>query len=205
MRNFISCFFLAALGASVWAAGAEDARHMVSAVDFLPTLLDIVGAAHPAGLDGRSFAPLLRGQTQEDREMVVKEYNENAGGSRDPMRAVQTKQFLYIFNPWSNGERVARNASDVVREIPFVDTAYKNGNSMLFDAGAELRVSASIFNTAGWDSFFRVVYGFNEIHGYGDVNGDDVQDSTDNSIGDELSNETEQPGLRFYVGLGTGW
>ena len=103
------------------------------------------------------------------------------------------------------GERVARNASDVVREVPFVDTAYKNGNAMLFDAGAELRVSASIFNTAGWDSFFRVVYGFNEIRGYGDVNGDDIQDSTDSAIGDELSNEVEEPGFRFYVGLGTGW
>jgi hypothetical protein len=103
------------------------------------------------------------------------------------------------------GERVARNADSVTREIPFVDTANKNGNSMLFDAGAELRVSASIFNTAGWDSFFRVVYGFNEIRGYGDVNGDDIQDSTDSAIGDELSNETEKPGFRFYVGLGTGW
>lgn len=103
------------------------------------------------------------------------------------------------------GERVARNGEDVIREIPFVDAAYKNGNAMLFDAGAELRVSASIFNTAGWDSFFRVVYGFNEIRGYGDVNGDDIQDSTDSAIGDELSNETEKPGFRFYVGLGTGW
>ncbi len=103
------------------------------------------------------------------------------------------------------GERVARDASDVVREIPFVDTAYKNGNSMLFDAGAELRVSASIFSGASWDSFFRVVYGFNEIRGYGDVNGDDIQDSTDSAIGDELSNEVEDPGFRFYVGLGTGW
>jgi N-sulfoglucosamine sulfohydrolase len=92
-------------------AGAVDERHMVSAVDFLPTLLEIIGAPLPNGLDGRSFAPLLRGQTQEGRDMVVKEYNENAGGSRDPMRAVQTKRFLYLFNAWSNGERVARTAT----------------------------------------------------------------------------------------------
>lgn len=110
---------------------------------------------------------------------------------------------LYYRNEY--GERVARDAADVIRERPFLDAAYKNGNAMLFDAGAELRVSASIFSGAGWDSFFRVVYGFNEIRGYGDVNGDDIQDSTDSAIGDELSNETEAPGLRFYVGLGTGW
>ncbi|MDP2311084.1 MAG: hypothetical protein Q8P18_34000 [Pseudomonadota bacterium] len=103
------------------------------------------------------------------------------------------------------GERVARDASTVTREVPFLGLANKNGNAMLFDAGAELRVSASIFSGASWDSFVRVVYGFNEIRGYGDVNGDDIQDSTDSAIGDELSNETEKPGVRVYVGLGTGW
>jgi N-sulfoglucosamine sulfohydrolase len=84
---------------------------MISAVDMLPTLLDIVGAPHPAGLQGRSVEPLIRGQAQPGREMVVKEYNENAGGSRDPMRAIQTKRWLYIFNPWSNGQRIMQTAT----------------------------------------------------------------------------------------------
>jgi N-sulfoglucosamine sulfohydrolase len=92
-------------------AGSVDDEHMVSAVDFLPTLLDVVGVAHPEGMDGRSFAPLLKGGKQDGREMVIKEYNENAGGSRDPMRAVQTKRLLYLFNPWSNGERVMATAT----------------------------------------------------------------------------------------------
>jgi N-sulfoglucosamine sulfohydrolase len=92
-------------------AGAIDEQHMVSAVDFLPTLLDITGIPHPAGLDGRSFAPLLKGETQSGRDMVVKEYNENSGGSRDPMRAIETKQFLYVFNAWSNGERIMATAT----------------------------------------------------------------------------------------------
>jgi N-sulfoglucosamine sulfohydrolase len=91
--------------------GSQDDHHMVSAVDFLPTLLDVVGIRHPQGLDGRSFAPLLKGETQKERDYVIKEYNENAGGSRDPMRAVQTREFLYIFNPWSNGERVMATAT----------------------------------------------------------------------------------------------
>lgn len=91
--------------------GSVDDRHMVSAVDFVPTLLDVLHLDHPRGLDGRSFAPLLEGGTQDGRDLVIKEYNENAGGSRDPMRAVQTKQFLYIFNPWSNGERIMATAT----------------------------------------------------------------------------------------------
>jgi N-sulfoglucosamine sulfohydrolase len=90
---------------------AIDSKHMVSAVDFLPTLLDIVGVKHPDGLDGRSFEPLLHGQTQSDRDFIVKEYNENSGGTRNPMRAVQTRQFLYIFSPWSNGTRSMATAT----------------------------------------------------------------------------------------------
>jgi N-sulfoglucosamine sulfohydrolase len=71
----------------------------------------VIGAEHPPGIDGRSFASLLRGETQDGRDFIIKEYNENAGGSRDPMRAVQTKELLYIFNPWSNGERVMATAT----------------------------------------------------------------------------------------------
>jgi N-sulfoglucosamine sulfohydrolase len=88
-----------------------DREHMVSAVDFLPTLLEACGIALPEGLDGRSFAPLIRGEEQAERALVFKEYNENAGGSRDPMRGVQSKQYLYLFNAWSNGERVMATAT----------------------------------------------------------------------------------------------
>lgn len=100
---------------------------------------------------------------------------------------------------------VAYDPADVYREIPFVDYAEKNGNYMLFDAGAELRVSSALFNNIDWASFFRVSYGFNRIRGVFDVNGDDIQDTTDNGIGNGYSNEVEEPGFRFYLGLGTGW
>ncbi|MBM83008.1 MAG: heparan N-sulfatase [Planctomycetaceae bacterium] len=91
-------------------AGVVD-NYMVSAVDFLPTLLDVTGIKHPKGFDGRSFEPLLHGKSQDNRDMVFKEYNENAGGSRDPMRAVQTRKYLYLFNAWSNGERIMATAT----------------------------------------------------------------------------------------------
>jgi N-sulfoglucosamine sulfohydrolase len=92
-------------------AGGVDDRHMISVVDLLPTILDITGLPHPDGLDGRSFAPLLRGEKQDGRDFVVTEYNENSGGHRDPMRAIVTKDFAYIFNPWSNGERMMATAT----------------------------------------------------------------------------------------------
>ena len=84
-----------------------DDLHMVSAIDFLPTLLDVMRHPHPVKkrLHGRSFAALLRGNSQLNRDHVILQYNENSGRFRHPMRGIQTKEFLYLFNPWSDGKR----------------------------------------------------------------------------------------------------
>ena len=91
--------------------GTVDDRHMVSAIDFLPTFCDMVHAPHPDGLQGTSFEPLLQGKAQQGRTAVFKEYNENAGGNRHPMRGVETPEYLYLFNPWSDGEDIMRTAT----------------------------------------------------------------------------------------------
>ena len=93
-------------------AGKVDKRHMVSVLDLLPTILDALGVEKPSRLDGRSFYPVLCGEKQEGRDYVIKQYHENSGRSRDPMRAIQTKKFLYLFNPWSNGERIFATATN---------------------------------------------------------------------------------------------
>ena len=87
-----------------------DEEHMVSAVDLTPTILEIAGVQGPR-MDGRSFASVLKGESQDGREFVIKEYNENSGRSRDPIRAVQTKRYLYLANAWANGSRVFATAT----------------------------------------------------------------------------------------------
>lgn len=91
--------------------GAVDRQHMISAVDLMPTILDIIDQPHPAGFDGKSFEPLLSGESQDGRDSVYKVYNENSGGNRSPMRSVQSKRFGYLFNPWSDGTRVFKTAT----------------------------------------------------------------------------------------------
>jgi N-sulfoglucosamine sulfohydrolase len=78
---------------------------LVSAVDLLPTLLAAVGIEAPANLDGRSFLPFLKGETQPGRDWIVTEYNENSGGFRNPMRAIHSQRHGYLYNPWVNGTR----------------------------------------------------------------------------------------------------
>ena len=92
-------------------AGSVDRQHMVSAVDILPTVIDGIDAELPENVEGRTFLPLLKGNSQKDRDRVFKAYNENSGGQRRPMRAVETPRFLYIFNPWANGKRDLRSAT----------------------------------------------------------------------------------------------
>lgn len=89
--------------------GSMDKTHFVSGIDYVPTILDMAGIPVPDGLDGHSFVPLLRGKEQENRNMVFTEYMDTYGGGRYPMRAVQDKKWGYIFNPWSDGERVFHN------------------------------------------------------------------------------------------------
>ena len=43
---------------------------LVSSVDILPTLLDMMDVPAPAGVEGRSFAPLLTGDAKEHRQAV---------------------------------------------------------------------------------------------------------------------------------------
>jgi N-sulfoglucosamine sulfohydrolase len=85
--------------------GAVDRTHMISAVDLQPTILEAVGLRPTQQSDGRSFLPLLRGQTQSNRDSVYAQFYHIHGADALPMWSVLTKQSAYVFNPWSNGER----------------------------------------------------------------------------------------------------
>ena len=93
-------------------ANSVNDSQMISAVDLLPTLLDMVGLPKPKGIDGQSFVPIMKGQKQNGRHAIFKVYNENAGGNRHPIRGVETRNYLYLFNPWSDGENTFRTATN---------------------------------------------------------------------------------------------
>lgn len=91
--------------------GTVDDGHLISGIDFMPTILDAIGLAQVEGMDGFSFAPLLRGETQEGREYVFTEFHQTVIRNRYPMRCVQDRKYGYIFNFWSDGETIFRNES----------------------------------------------------------------------------------------------
>ena len=73
---------------------AEGVSPLVSHVDLLPTVLELVGAVAPAGIDGRSMLPVMSDETAEIRRTALVE-----GGvswtPRDAMRGA------VISPPWA--------------------------------------------------------------------------------------------------------
>jgi len=91
--------------------GTVDSQHLISAIDYMPTILDIAGIPHPDGLQGKSILPLLEGEIDPKRDHVFGQFNDNAGGLTFPMRAIHTKDHLYIFNAWGTGKNKFTSAS----------------------------------------------------------------------------------------------
>ena len=89
---------------------------LISGVDFTPTVLDILSLRMISGLDGVSFKnAVLSGAETNDyiftmffktaRNAITKSVRSY------PMRCVQDKHHAYIFNDWSDGEKVFMNES----------------------------------------------------------------------------------------------
>jgi len=91
--------------------GTVDNRHFISGIDFMPTVLDAAGLAQTKGMDGFSFLPALLGKRQANRNKVFTQHHQTSGRNRYPIRCIQNQRFGYLFNPWSDNERVFKNES----------------------------------------------------------------------------------------------
>nr|WP_044301286.1 sulfatase [Rhodopirellula sallentina] len=72
---------------------------MVSWVDVLPTLIDISGGVVPADLDGRSFAPVLHGETDSHRERIFTTHSGDLLMNVYLSRSIRTDRYKLIWNP----------------------------------------------------------------------------------------------------------
>ena len=91
--------------------GAVDDEHMISGIDYMPTILEAAGLPRVEDMDGHSFLPVLAGSKQKERDAVFTVFHETSAKRRYEMRCIQTRTSGYIFNAWSDGETVFKNES----------------------------------------------------------------------------------------------
>ena len=85
--------------------GRVDTNHLVSTLDFTPTLLDAAGLPPIPDVDGRSFLPAIKGAAMPGWDHVFTCYNAAFGNNWLPMRCLRTRDRAYIWNAWSDGRR----------------------------------------------------------------------------------------------------
>ncbi len=78
----------------------KELTEFVSSVDVMPSLLELLKVDAPKGMDGRSWVPLLDGETQPDRDFVVTHVNTVSSGKAFPQRCVRTKTHSLQFHAW---------------------------------------------------------------------------------------------------------
>lgn len=78
-----------------WHGGVRR-REMISNVDYVPSILEVLGIARPANLQGRSFAPLLDGGAYVPRDAIFGEMTYHS--YYDPQRSIRTGRHKLIVN-----------------------------------------------------------------------------------------------------------
>ena len=88
--------FIAAWPGHLKAASTTDA--MISWPDMLPTFIELGGGSVPEGIDGRSFAGVLRGTTHKHRDLIFTTHSGDGDFNVYPIRSVRTQEWKYIRN-----------------------------------------------------------------------------------------------------------
>jgi len=71
---------------------------MVQWIDLLPTLIAAAGGTVPAGIDGRSFLPVLRGEAAAFRDPIFTTHSGDGRMNVYPIRAIRTTDWKLILN-----------------------------------------------------------------------------------------------------------
>ena len=71
---------------------------MICWPDLLPTFIELAGGRVPDGLDGRSFAAILRGTVTTHRDRVFATHSGDGDFNVYPIRCVRTRDWKYILN-----------------------------------------------------------------------------------------------------------
>jgi arylsulfatase A-like enzyme len=123
--------------------------------DILPTLLDLAGLDRPAGLDGVSLAPVLRGQEATVRPWLHFEHA-TCYSPEQAFHALTDGRFKYIWRPTDGGEQLFDLETDVKEEH---DLAADPSHRETLDAWRERMVKRLAGRPEGFSDGSRLIPG----------------------------------------------
>ncbi|TXT22336.1 MAG: sulfatase [Planctomycetota bacterium] len=82
---------------------SQTRTEFVSSVDVMPSVLELLSVKGPNGMDGRSWVPLLKGESQSDRDFVITHVNTVSSGKSFSQRCIRTKDRALMFHAWVGG------------------------------------------------------------------------------------------------------
>lgn len=127
----------------------QTRTEFVSSVDVMPSVLGLLQVPLPAGMDGRSWLPLLNGELQPDRDYVITHVNTVSSGQSFAQRCIRTKDRALMFHAWVGGPNkfrveamsglsfAAMNAAEDLTIQARVKQFVEGETLMLFDMSAD--------------------------------------------------------------------
>ena len=79
----------------------SESDALIEYVDVVPTLIDVAGGRPPAHLDGRSFLPVLRGETRHHKDVVFGIQTTRGitnGSEHYGIRSIRSERYKLILN-----------------------------------------------------------------------------------------------------------
>ncbi len=147
----------------------QTRNEFVSSVDVMPSVLELLGVKPPAGMDGRSWLPLLKGEEQPDRDFVITHVNTVSSGKSFAQRCIRTKDRALMFHAWVGGPdkfRVeamsglsfaAMNASTDEKILSRVKQLVTGETLMLFDTSADPTERINLINNPRHAAEFAIL------------------------------------------------
>lgn len=148
---------------------SQTRAEFVSSVDVMPSLLELLSVKSPDGMDGRSWVPLLRGESQPDRDFVVTHVNTVSCGKSLAQRCIRTKDHALMFHAWVGGSEkfrveamsglsfAAMNASTDAEIQARVRQLVEGETLMFFDINADPTERKNVINDPKYASEVKLL------------------------------------------------
>jgi arylsulfatase A-like enzyme len=134
--------------------GARRSGAVVQFHDVLPTLLDLLGMANNAtAMQGRSFLPVLRGDTDTHRAVIITGYHEAVD------RCIRDRMWSYVHRPAGEPDELYNLVEDPRERTNLIDQYPEEARRLASAFGSYFRRGAAQMEVKGIQGKYELASG----------------------------------------------